>query len=421
MDKAIVFFGWALRVFLDGGCLKSNGVILPDIVERLETTNSVVGLAFSLQSGVAFLVGPLASLLLQVFPRRHVAVFGACLVGTSYIYCGLWLESVPQLCFAFTVAGIGFGFHRFAGYLNFCDHFYNNLGTAVSIGSLSNFLGMATLPLLLQHLKMSFGLHNGLVLFGDILYNFIVSAFAVTTPLRYPRTAKSVDVEQTDKNETCPFAKENAVDKNDCVKNKKGKLYSYLQAWCEMFNHENLAVFMALEGLMFYIYLSWGLFLVSVGTSVGLGSHQVVLLSTAGGIGGFFGRLIAAALFHTKRMNAFTSTLFPMLCNSACFMGCAFLRNFYPIFLLAFVSGVCIGVNSSGLRGLLPTVVCKFHFHQAFATSTFIAGITLHLAGFTSGLISDLTGSASNVFLFNSLLSIAGLPLVLRWAYRSHA
>ncbi|KAJ8050438.1 Monocarboxylate transporter 2 [Holothuria leucospilota] len=437
MDKAIVFLGWSWRVFFVGGCLKSNGVILPDIVEQLGTTNSVVGLAFSLQYGVAYIIGPLTSLLLHIFTRRQVAVFGGCLVGASYIYCGLWLKFVHQLFFAFTVggsgdsqvchrlscfleykqipkkrwvyevnfvfnfpSGIGNGFHMFAGYLNFCEHFYDNLGTAVSVGALSNFLGMATLPLLFQHLKMSFGLDNGLVLFGVILFNLIVSAFALTTPLRNPPRAKMVKVKQADKEEACPFAKENVVDKYDCVRNEKSRLHLYLQDWCAMFNHENLAVFMALEGLMFYIFVSWGLFLVSVGTSVGLNSDQAVLLSSAGGTGGLFGRLMAVVLFHYKRMNALTSTLFPLLCNSACFMGCAFLRSFYPIFLLAFVSGACIGVNSSGLHGLLPTVVCKFHFHQALATTAFIEGIAMQLAGFMSGKESALEAIAYYISFF---------------------
>lgn len=57
MEKAIVFFGWSSRLFLSGGCLKANGVLLTDIVERLGTTNSVVGWAFSLQHGVSYLVG----------------------------------------------------------------------------------------------------------------------------------------------------------------------------------------------------------------------------------------------------------------------------------------------------------------------------------------------------------------------------
>ncbi|KAJ8050441.1 Monocarboxylate transporter 2 [Holothuria leucospilota] len=418
MEKAIVFFGWSLRVFLSYGCLKSNGVILSDIVQRLGTTNSVVGWAFSLQHGVSYLVGPLASLLLRVFTRRQVAVFGGCLVGTSYIYCGLCLKSVWQLFFAYTVAGIGLGFHMFAGYLNFCEHFYDNLGTAVSVASLCNFLGLATLPLFLQYLKTSFGLDNGLILFGVFLLNLTVSAIAVTKPVRNFKQIQAVEAKQPDKEETCPFTKANDVDKNKHVNEEKNNLLRYLQACRAMFNHENLAVFMALEGLMFYIYMSWGLFLVSVGTSAGLNPDQAVLLSSAGGTGGLFGKLAAVELFRTERMNPFTSTLLPLIGNAVCFTGCALVRSYYPILLFTFICGACIGVNSSGMFGLLPTMVCKSHFHQAFVTASFIDGIAMQLAGFTSGLISDITGSATNVFVFNALLSIAGLPLVLQWACR---
>ncbi|KAJ8050443.1 Monocarboxylate transporter 2 [Holothuria leucospilota] len=331
--------------------------------------------------------GPFASLLLRVFTRRQVAVFGGCLIGTSYIYCGLCLKSVWQLFFAYTVAGIGLGLHMFAGYLNFCEHFHDNLGTAVSVAALSSFLGLATLPVFFQYLKTSFGLDNKLVLFGDFLLNFIVSAVAVSKPVRNLKQIQAVEAKQPDKEETCSFSKANNVDRNRYVEKEENNFQIYVRAWFAMFNHQNLAGIMVLEGLMFYIFVSWGLFLVSVGTSAGLNPDQAVLLSSTGGIGGFCGKLVAVELFRTEKMNAFTSTLLPLLCNAICFAGCALVRSFHPILLFTFVSGACIGVNSSGLIGLLPTMVCKSHFHQAFVTASFIEGIAMQLAGFTSGTL----------------------------------
>lgn len=55
MDKWVVFISTAVRLFFISGCIKANGVILEEFVDKLETNHSLVAWAFSLQHGLAYM------------------------------------------------------------------------------------------------------------------------------------------------------------------------------------------------------------------------------------------------------------------------------------------------------------------------------------------------------------------------------
>ncbi|KAJ8050436.1 Monocarboxylate transporter 2 [Holothuria leucospilota] len=418
MDKVIVFWEWCIRMFLLNGTLKSNGVILSDIVQRLRSTNSMVGWAFSLQQGVSYMISPFAALLLGIFTRRQLAVSGSCLVGLSYVFFGLYLNSTWQLFFVYIETGVGFGCHLVGGYFSFVEHFYDNIPTIISATTLFNFIGLALLPLVLQYFKTSFGLSQGLVLFGGVLGNLVFSAFAVTIPVRKGKQEKTLNITNADQDKHCPYIKREVEEKDTEKLNEEECVPNLFRSWSTLFKQENAAIIIALDSLMFYIFISWGLFLVSVGTCAGFRSEQAVLLSTAGGIGGFFGKLIAVGLFHIKKMNAYTSSMIPLFCNSVSLLTCSLVKDIYVMLICTCVTGICIGLNTSGLFGLLSTTVCKYHYRQASVILWVVEGVMVQLGGLVSGLISDFMGCASYVFLFNSILSIAGLPLVFIWACR---
>lgn len=54
-DKWMVFASTALRLYFISGCIKANGVILDEFVEKLNTNHSLVGWAFALQHGLAYM------------------------------------------------------------------------------------------------------------------------------------------------------------------------------------------------------------------------------------------------------------------------------------------------------------------------------------------------------------------------------
>lgn len=56
MDRWILLTTYTIRKILFCGSTKSNGVILEDIVEKLNTTNSVVAWTFALQNGICLMI-----------------------------------------------------------------------------------------------------------------------------------------------------------------------------------------------------------------------------------------------------------------------------------------------------------------------------------------------------------------------------
>lgn len=74
MDKWIVLVACCARSFLVSGCLKSNGVLLDEMVLRLSTKHATVAWIFSLQNGLSYIMGG--------FWRRFFLV----LLSTFYCY-----------------------------------------------------------------------------------------------------------------------------------------------------------------------------------------------------------------------------------------------------------------------------------------------------------------------------------------------
>ncbi|PIK37369.1 hypothetical protein BSL78_25795 [Apostichopus japonicus] len=104
MEKWILLGTILIRKILFCGSVKANGVILADIVNQLDTTNSLVAWAFSLQNGIALLISPLVMFLLNYFSERQLCMVGGLLGGLGYIYCGLMMTSVYQLFIGLSVS-----------------------------------------------------------------------------------------------------------------------------------------------------------------------------------------------------------------------------------------------------------------------------------------------------------------------------
>ncbi|KAJ8041587.1 Monocarboxylate transporter 2 [Holothuria leucospilota] len=416
MDKWIVLAAWAARLFFYHGCMKANGVLLDDMVAYIGTTHSMVAWAFAIQSGLAFLCAPVGSALLKVFTKRQLAASGGFLVGFSYICYGLWVVSLWQLFVVYIASGLGFGLVTLPGYLNMQEHFGTKFPFMLSTSALFEYIGLATLPPVLQYLEDAFGKKDSLIIFGAILWNMVAVGIA-QKPVKRKALRKGVTVESTDKNTDCPKLQQ----RQDEVKKATivGFIEKHIFPFPTIFFHDNIMIFMVIESLMLYIYISWALFLVSLGTSSGLTAEQSVFLSTCGGIGGFLGKVVAIVLFHLDKMDAYTSCLIPFTLNGLCLFGCTFTGHFTFLAVLTFVSGLCQAVSSSGMFGLLPSMVCNHHFEQAAVMAYFLDGIVLQLGGFMSGFIREKLGSTFYVFGFDSLLCLVAVPLVLRWACTS--
>ena len=56
MDKWIVLMASCVRIFFFSGSMKANGVILDEMVQKLNTSNTLVAWAFAMQNGLSFML-----------------------------------------------------------------------------------------------------------------------------------------------------------------------------------------------------------------------------------------------------------------------------------------------------------------------------------------------------------------------------
>ncbi|KAJ8020281.1 Monocarboxylate transporter 4 [Holothuria leucospilota] len=388
---------------LFSGSVKSNGVILDDLVKRLGTTNTLVAGAFALQNGIAYTITPFTVLLFTVFTNRQVCVVGGMMAGIGYIYLGFNLTSILQVYAAYLISGIGYGLTTLSSYIILQSYFKDqNLPLVISFVALFDFVGIAALPPVLQYLRSNYGLENSLVLFGAIMWNLIVTGVASTEPPKNKFNLKNVK-DTKDKNS------------NGLNTSSLKTLETYLRNTFSVFEHTTFRLVLVVEIVGYYLFVSWALFLVSLGTTLGLTEVEAVSLSSIGGTGGLVGRIIATFLFIFNKMNACTSSLIPIPIAGFTFFVIAFPSSYYIVSILTFLCGLCLGLNSSGVFGLIPTTVCRDHYKYAISYETFFMGVATQISGLLSGCIRDITGSTIYVFLGNACVCLLLTPLVILW------
>ncbi|XP_071814535.1 monocarboxylate transporter 14-like isoform X2 [Apostichopus japonicus] len=407
MDKWVVFISTAVRLFFISGCIKANGVILEEFVDKLETNHSLVAWAFSLQHGLAYMFTPVTELLLRVFSNRQIAVVGGFVVGLSYIYCGCCVLTDWQLVLAFTASGAGFGLASLPSYLVLEQHFQEDFPTALSLSATCNYIGIGVLPLFLQYLKNKYGTESGLILLGAILWHLIPCGLGLLSP-------KSADGEQTSEESDEPIILCQAIDNINM--REKSFFQKYFSYFSSMYHHRNFTILIGVDFVAGLVFTSWALFLVSLGTTKGFTGDEAVFLSTAGGVGGIVGVVACALLFHYKKVNAYTGCLIPGAIVAITLIACAVLNEFSLLSILTFMTGFGMGIFGISLLGLIPKLVCRRHFRQAVVINFLADGIAFQLGGFISGIIQDSLGSTEYVFLFDGLLCFLMFPWILIWA-----
>lgn len=412
MDKWIVFASVCFRILLSSGSLKSNGVILDDLVHELNSSHSLVAWAFSLQSGIAFMATPITRMLLTVLSNRKIGIMGGLLVGTGYVYCGLFAVSVVHVFVGYALSGFGFALAILPSYLALKEQFVENFSTATAASAMFHYFGMSILPPVMKVFQDHYGLYNSLILLGAILWNLVACGVAIRLP-HDKQTSLEAETSLTERKK--PEGEK--VFSNTEVKSQR-ESSSIGVKWlpfCSSLVHHKTFVFLLIFSVVgVYVLTSWVIFLVSFGTTQGLLAKYSVLLSTAGGLGGLGGKLLGAILFHLRKMNPYICC-FPFLITGLTFLISIFTRNFYFLSVLTFLAGLTQGLTSSGLYGTMPLIVCKHHFPQAVALLSFIEGIAVQCSGIFSGLIHDLFGSSRYVFGFNAILCFAVSPLMFLW------
>ncbi|XP_071854110.1 monocarboxylate transporter 1-like isoform X2 [Apostichopus japonicus] len=351
-----------------------------------------------------------------MFSKRQIGVIGGILCGSGYVICGFFVDTVWQLFLAFTISGVGFGLIGMPSFLIFQEHFEEDFATFTSCVSVFEYAAVALMPPVLQYFKTTYGFNNALVLFGALSWHLVAGCTAFRVPGRKKerhRNNKHQPTSEIIAGNTIPFESK-VIDKVEQVKSvfqKYSSLFSSLVA------HQKFRYFLLLEGIGFFLFTSWALFLVTTGTALGLSEERAVYLSTAGGIGGFLGKLLAIFLCYINKMNAYTSCLIPLSIIGICMLASTFTTDFYVLCGLTLWSGVSFGVHSTGVFSLLPSMVCTKHLKQAVAIDFTLNGVAVQLGGIVSGMMTGAFGSSLYVFRFDAFLCFLSLPLAVLWAF----
>lgn len=278
----------------------------------------------------------------------------------------------------FFSTGIGFGLITLPMYVVLQEYFGpSQLPKVISFLALFDYVGVATVPPVMQYFRSQYGLQNSLILFGALLWNTVVAGVAAKRPRG--RKSKTED-EQKEKEE-----KEDETEENDPQLSKGNKRKKCCPFIPRLFNHNNIAILLVIEFVGYYVFMSWALFLVSLGKSLGLSDDEAVFLTTAGGVGGLVGRLITFCLFQVNKVNALNSSLIPLTVTGTAFVALAFCKNAYAIAILIFITGLSQGINTSGVFSLVPTFVCGNHYKHAVNIECVSIGIATQAAGLISG------------------------------------
>ncbi|KAJ8021162.1 Monocarboxylate transporter 7 [Holothuria leucospilota] len=410
----IVFASACVRVFFASGSLKANGVILEDLVVRFNSSHSLVAWAFSLQNGCSLLITPVGTMLLQIFSHRQLSITGGFCAGAGYILSGLFAEEVWHIFATYILSGIGFGLTIISGYLALKENFPDNISTVSCFAELFHFVGMATMPTVLNSLKVQFGLRNSLILLGAIMWNLIPCGVGITIP-KDTNNSRTV-VKKGQPHES--IEKEEKLDNVEYDLLKRGSLLMFMESYFPFFlpfyyhmTFRYLVIF-TLTGA--YVYTSWVIFLISLGTSLDLPMDQAVFLSTVGGVSGLLGKLLGATLFYVDKANVYIACL-SLLGNALSMLAVIFMRNYLMIAALTFCSGLSLGLSTNLLYGMIPLMVCSHHFPPAFSVVLLLQGAVIQLSGLLSGVVRDAMGSTVYVFGFNGILCLAVLPFMIPW------
>ncbi|XP_071815952.1 monocarboxylate transporter 12-like isoform X2 [Apostichopus japonicus] len=367
--------------------------------EHLQTSNTLVAWAYTLQCGISFLMAPLCGPLLQYCSYRSLGVTGGFLSGFGYVCAGLLASKVWHLFIFHAMSGIGFGLVCLPPFL-YMHALFDDVTFAIisSATGVLTYVGISVLPLVMNWLVGNYGHSTALVLIGMILMNNMILGIAMR-PLKPSTCEQSASASAYG---TIATAKLHPCD-------RYGFIFSAL------FRHKNFAICMLFAAAGMLVYSSWAIFLVSFGNDLNFSAQQSVLLSTAGGIGGIGGGLLPILLFKLRMINPITGCLLPSTVNAIALLVSVYMTKFSVVFCLMVVSGFSQGFQYAAICGFIPLVLCKYHFQKGLPLSFFMEGILYQLGGLTAGILTDLTGSSLAVFTVNGIVCLIVAPFALLW------
>ncbi|XP_071855558.1 monocarboxylate transporter 12-like isoform X1 [Apostichopus japonicus] len=409
-----VFLAGFVMVFLFTGSFKANGVLYWDSVLEYQTSNFLAGSTYVLQASVAFTIAGVAGSIFKGASNRVLGVTGGFLFGLGFICEGLIGESLWQLSVFMGITAIGGGLLHFAMFMAYLEHFQDKFSVAFSARELNTYIGVSAMPPLMDYCRSYYGTHSSYLLLGAISWNCIVCGVLLKPAIGFDERGGTF----RDKPLSFMMRLRESVGCMPTDTSFNNVCYKILAIFSHspVMNHPNFAIFLVIHSIFYYTFTAWALYLVPFGTSLGYPSHQAVYLSTAGGIGGFCGKLLAIMIFHMNKMTIISGALLPSCTVCTGLFVYIVTSNYSFLIFASFICGFGIAYADSALNGMIPSYLCNNHLRQGSAISYLYAGILMQCGGSLSGAILDVTSSFTWLFsaMIVSHLGIGVLSVVLQ-------
>ncbi|XP_041478853.1 monocarboxylate transporter 7-like [Lytechinus variegatus] len=438
-SKSMFYWGYVIVLskfvilFIDTGIAKSFGVLIPTMVERLDSDYATVGLMCSMPSSFSHLLCPFVKYFLTENNHRVVAMSGAVLCGSCLITCG-FLGNLISLGVCLGLAGIGLSMTITPIHLSVKAHFQEKFVLANTVSLYGYTAGSVFLPILIERSLQAYGYSSAFLILGGVALNAMACAATIRKEQRYSKfdegpkesDSRKCFPETESHNRKTMFCRNSHTDDEEESEDvtlqrrliqvekfrtdkqgmspdpqsiTKGSFFQSCQRSCGLLNEPLFLFSTPILFISSYNLYSWMLFLVPHTEQLGIQSSNAVFLSTIGGIGGIIGRTVFIILLY-KGVNAF-AVFIPVSCICAGSFLLDFISSGYQCrAALAFIQGFCFFIEDALCASLSNDAVFDDNnCDTAIALSMFWYGLGGTISGTFSGYLFDLTQSFTKVFI----------------------
>ncbi|XP_071479188.1 monocarboxylate transporter 3-like [Diadema antillarum] len=412
---------------LTQGLLKAFGVLVPPLVQKLDTDYGTIGFMLAMELTVFFLACPLSSVASRKIPPRTLCIVGSVGASVAIMVSG-YLSSTLWFGVAMFLTGFLSSPINQISHVVLHQYYGERFGYANSMCLMGCLVGGIAFPVLTSSLLESYGLEGALLCIGGVFLNCVPIAMTLRPPSDFVEATCPVpfigDTQKcsTEEQEPCLPSKDsdNVMElsslehptppDSDPPGNSEtepplsmwGRWWHFV--WVELGVRALVqewaftVLFMPCKVILQVAMVSWTLFIVSFGMSKGYEEPEAAYLPLVGSIGGFiFQGLITVILHYRQRWGA---ALFIINMISLAAAMCLYPAHTSFAYLLAcsFFAGGGIFAGFAASYAVLVTYVSEANFTGMLSTKLFITGIGVVVSGYVTGKLYDVTGSLDVVF-----------------------
>ncbi|XP_030830613.1 uncharacterized protein LOC593173 [Strongylocentrotus purpuratus] len=426
--------------FLTQGLLKAFGVLVPALVNKLETNYGTIGFILSLELTVFFMACPLVCILAKRINPRALCIVGT--VGSSAaIIASAYVDSPAWFGFAMFMTGLFSSPINQISYEVLHQYFGEKFGFVNSICLLGSLVGGMAFPVLTSKLLDAYGLEGALLCLAAVYLHCTPVAVTFRPPhsstggfyqvpaceegdigrvIELPEGAEENDLTlQPDDCETAEQVDPFAVGQNE-ENNAKSKLDRVVDFLTVTLNIPMLAqekafclLFLPCKYIVQVTMVSWTLFVVSYGLTKGLDESLAAYLPLAGALGGFINQGVVTIILHFRPHWGAIIFIANMASVAAAFFLYQLRVSFSHLLVCSFFAGGGIFGAFPATYSVLVFYVATEHFAGILSIKLFVTGAAVISSGYMAGSLYDVTGSFDDVFMILGGMSAASVLLTI--------